>query len=128
MPKSRRMNAGMQKYQIGKMLAGTPWDSEKFDIHAHMDRTLHLDENLKNIRSHLGITTRDRGSEMYHQRIAEQARERKRRSDPLFMTGISNQVIDMRFQAMRPGKRYSHTTQHRYYERRENRADRGRLL
>jgi hypothetical protein len=38
-----------------------------------------------------------------------------------------NIEIDQRFQAMRPGKRFSHNG-NRYYERRSNRADKGRLL
>lgn len=125
---ARRMNPGMQQWNIGRMLSNTRWDSQVFDVYSHLDRSLHLGENMANIRQHLGISTRDRGSEMFEQRAAERARDRQRRSDPHYMTGISNQEIDRRFQAMRPGKRFSRTTARRYYERRENRADQGKLL
>jgi hypothetical protein len=123
------MARGLQEYQIGVMLAGTRWDSEVFDIHAHTDRSLHLGENLANIRQHLGISTRNRGMEQIEQRKADLQRERARRQqDPNRQTGgiqsVSNRAIDMRFQAMPPGKRFSRTG-HRYYERRENHSDRG---
>jgi hypothetical protein len=69
--------------------------------------------------------------EQHQQRQHEQQRERVRRQDPDRLTGRwqnpHNIEIDMRFQAQRPGKRFSHSG-HRYYERRSNRADRGRLL
>jgi len=71
---TRRMPTGMQTYQIGVMLAGTRHDSEMFDISAHIDRSLHLGENLTNIRSQLGISTRNRGMEQLHQHTAERQR------------------------------------------------------
>jgi hypothetical protein len=127
----RRMNAGMQEYAVGRMLAGTRWDTEQFDVHAHIDRSLHLGENLANIRQGLGISTRNRGLEQQEQHKHEQARGRVQRQDPNRQTGRwqgpGNIAIDMRFQAMRPGKRFSNTG-HRYYERRSNHSDVGRLI
>ena len=129
--KPRRMSAGLQNFQIGRMLSNTRWDTEVFDVNAHIDRSLHLDENRRNIANMLGvnISGRDRGSEMLQIRASEQKREHKRRrDDPLWQTGhFSNQECDRRFQAQRPGKRFSRSG-HRYYERRENRSDRGKLL
>ena len=125
----RRMNAGLQNYVIGRMLANTRWDAEKFDISAHVDRSLRADENRRNIAGMLGvnISGRDRGSEMIAQRRAEQARARAYRADPLYQVGLSNELIDRRFQARRPGKRFSESG-HRYYEPRANRTARGKLL
>jgi hypothetical protein len=121
------MSAGMQQFNIGRMLSNTRWDTEMFDVHAHLDRSLHYDENAKNIRQHLGISTRNRGAEMFEQQNAERAREQKRRAVPNYQTGISNLIVDRRFQALRPGKRFS-AGGHRYYERRADRSDRGHLL
>lgn len=128
---ARRMSAGMQGYNIGRMLAGTRWDSEVFDVNAHIDRSLHYDENARNIRSILGIQTRDRNAESLEIRKAEQQRARVQRQDPNRLTGRiqneHNREIDRRYQAQRPGKRFS-ASGRRYYERRENRADRGKYL
>ena len=131
MAAARRMNAGMQAYGIGRMLANTRHDSEQFDISAHIDRSLHYDENVKNIQRQLGIQTRDRGIEhLQHQQVAR-AVEHQRRQDTNRQTGqiqnAHNRALDAMIQANRPGKRIS-STGHRYYERRENRSDRGRLL
>lgn len=125
------MPTGMQTYQIGVMLAGTRHDSEMFDIRANIDSSLHLSENFMNIRSQLGISTRNRGMEHLQQREHERQRERVRRQDTNRQTGrIQGSLghhMDAMIQAMRPGGRISHSG-HRYYERRENRSDRGRLL
>jgi hypothetical protein len=127
----RRMNTGFQSYNIGRMFAGTRVNSEMVDIHSHLDRTLNYGENVRNIRQQHGITTRNYGLEQHQQRQHEQHRERVRRQDPDRQTGQwqgpGRIAIDMRFQAMRPGKRFS-SSGHRYYERRANRCDRGRLL
>jgi len=126
------MNAGLQGFNIGTMLANTRVNGELFDVHAYIDRSLHLDENITNIRRIHGIQTRDYGSEHLEQRRHERAREHARKvADPLWQTGPIqnpfNKDIDRRFQAMRPGKRFS-ASGHIYYERRENRSDRGKLL
>lgn len=125
------MAAGLQEYQIGRMLAGTRWDTEQFDVRAHIDRSLHYDENVKNIQGMLGIQTRNRGMEEMQLRKAEQQRARVQRQDPNRQTGqwqgAERLEIDRRFQAARPGKRFS-ASGHRYYERRANRSDVGRLL
>jgi N-methylhydantoinase B/oxoprolinase/acetone carboxylase alpha subunit len=121
----------MQQYQIGVMLSGTRHDSEMFDIRANLDSSLHLGENLRNIRQQLGISTRNRGMEQMHQHSAEQQRERVRRKDTTRQTGRIQGTLghhmDAMLQAQRPGKRISRTG-HRYYERRENRSDKGRYL
>ena len=113
------------------MLAGTKVSTEMFDVKAHIDRTLSYNENVRNIRNLTGITTRNYGLEQHEQRKVEQKREQVRRQDPDRQTGriqnAHNREIDMRFQAMRPGRRRSQSG-HRYYERRENRSDRGKLL
>lgn len=126
------MSLGMQQFNIGRMLAGTRIDSEMFDIRAHLDSTLTYGENLQNIRSIAGISTRDKGMEQHHQRGEERARERARRkSDPLRQSGriqgSRGHQLDARLQAQRPGKRHSRNGI-RYYERRENRSDRGKFL
>jgi hypothetical protein len=128
---TKKMSAGMQMWNIGRMLAGTRHDTEMFDIKAHVDSTLHYGENCKNIMQQLGISTRNRGLEQMEQLQHERSREHARRQDTTRQTGRiqseHNRLIDMRFQAMRPGKRKSRSG-HRYYERRENRSDRGKLL
>ncbi len=128
---TRRMSAGMQAYGIGRMLAGTRWSTEQYDIHAAIDRTLTFGENISNIKKQMGIQTRNRGMETIEQRKREQARERIHRQDTTRQTGRiqseRNREMDRKLQARRPGKRIS-ADGHRYYERRENRSDRGKLL
>lgn len=128
---TRKMPAGMQQYMIGRMLAGTRWDSEQYDIHANIDRTLTYSENVQNIRQQLGIQTRQRGVEQLQQRAMERQREQVRRQDSTRQTGAiqtaQGRAMDAILQAQRPGKRFSRNG-NRYYERRENRSDRGKLL
>jgi hypothetical protein len=123
---TRRMSAGLQGYNIGTILAGTRWDNQQFDIHAHIDRSLHYDENVKNIRGILGIQTRQRGVEAIHQHEQERQREHTRRLDTTRQTGqiqnAHNQALDAMLHALHPGRRMS-ATGHIYYERRENRSD-----
>jgi len=69
----RRMARGLQEYHIGRTLADTRWDSEQFDVKAHIDSSLHLGENLTNIRQGLGISTRNRGSNLEDLFIKNQA-------------------------------------------------------
>ena len=127
----RKMNVPMQEYNIGKMLANTKVQGEMFDIKAHLDRTLNYHENVANIRQQHGITTRNYGLEQHTQNLVERNRERQRRQDKDRQTGRwqnqHNIEIDRYFQAMRPGKRFSRNHR-RYYERRANRSDKGRLL
>ena len=128
MKKPRKMSAALQTAGIGRMLAGTKWNTEMFDVHSHIDRTLHFDENRRNIEGMLGIQRRDRGSEHLQIKASERARARSyRQQNPDYQAGWSNQEIDRRYQADRPGKRHSRNGK-RYYERRENRSDRGRWL
>lgn len=127
----RKMNMGFQEFNVGRMLADTKVDSEMVDIKAHLDSTLNYHENIENIRKQHGIQTRNYGMERMEQRHAERIRERNQRTDPHRQTehiqNAHNREIDRMFQAMRPGKRFSRNHR-RYYERRENRSDRGRLL
>ena len=113
------------------MLSGTRWDSEVYDVKANIDRTLTYEENQRNIRSQLGIQTRNRGVEELNQRVAEAQRARQTRQDTLRQTGRyqgeENLLIDRLFQALPPGKRTS-ASGRVYYERRANRSDRGRLV
>lgn len=125
------MNPGLQEYDIGRMIANSIIDRELFDIHAHIDRSLHLSENRENIARQLGINQRNRGMEVFEQHRQEQHREHIRRQDTDRQTGrlqnAHNLALDRLYQAMRPGKRFS-VEGHRYYERRANRTDKGRLL
>jgi hypothetical protein len=124
----RRMNAGMQAWGIGRMIAGTRVNNEMFDISAHIDRTLSYGENRQNISSMLGINQRNRGLESINQQKQERQRARVQRKDPDRQTGQwqgqFRLEVDRRFQAQRPGKRFSHSGR-RYYERRANRSDVG---
>lgn len=128
---TRKMNSKMQEFNIGRMLAGTKWNHEQYDIHANLDRTLSYGENARNIRQQLGISTRNKGLEQLDQKKAEMQRERVRRKDTLRQTGpiqgALGHRLDALLQAQRPGKRFSENGL-RYYERRENRSDRGKLL
>lgn len=122
----RRMSAGMQEYQIGRVLADAGIETEKFDIHAHVDRSLHLDENIRNIRAMHGISTRNRGMEEIHQKRDERTREHARRQNPDRQTGSiqteAGREMDKLLMAHRPGKRKA-ADGSIYYERRENRSD-----
>ena len=125
----RRMNIGFQKWNVGRMLAGTRVSTEMFDVSANMDRTLHYGENLRNIQSMTGTGRSRHGMDAMQERYAQE--EHMRRQDTNRQTGViqspQNRILDRRFQAMRPGKRIS-ASGHRYYERRINRSDRGKLL
>lgn len=119
---TRRMNNGMQQWNIGRMLAGTRIDSEMFDIRAHLDSTLSYDENLKNIQRITGQSPRNRGMEQYRQGNEDRARERTRRQNKNRQVGFSTEAIDRLLYAHPPGRRISRTG-HRYYEYRQNRSD-----
>lgn len=113
----KRMNPGLQKWQIGRMLSGTRVSSEVFDIHAHMDRSLHLDENIRNIRQ---LTGQERPG--YRQRYAPARRATRAESNPHYQVGTSNYESDRLRRAKIPGTRYGPSG--RYVERRKNRSDR----
>lgn len=123
------MNFAMQLWNISKSLAGSRVNSEMVDLHAQVDRRLTYGENLRNIQAQYGIQTRNYGIEQMEQRRHEQERNRQARADPFRQTGRiqteAGRLMDMRFQAMPPGRRISDTG-HLYYERRENRSDRSR--
>lgn len=125
----RKMNTGLQKFNLERMMNNTR--AAGVDISAMMDRNLNYRENLANIRQQTGIQTRNFGMEAIHQKSAEQKAERVRRQDPNRQTGRwqnpHNLLVDQQFQAQRPGKRFSRAGR-RYYERRANRSDVGRLL
>lgn len=116
----------MQAFNIGRMFAGTKVNTEMFDISAHLDRTLHYGENLRNVQSQMGITTRNFGLEQQERERHEKTRERVQRQDPQRQTGRwqgeHNLMLDRMLHAQRPGKRFSRSG-HRYYERRANRSD-----
>lgn len=117
------MSAGMQEFGIGRSLSrNNRFDTEAFDISAHLDRSLHFDENLKNIQRITGQSSRNRGMEMFHQGNDERARERQRRQNKNRQVGFSNEGIDRLLYARPPGKRTSRTGR-RYYEYRQNRSD-----
>lgn len=113
------------------MLERSGYDPELFDIEAHYDRKINRTENVKNVaRMHgINLSGRDRGVDFLKIQEMERKKTRKIRSDPMYQTGrLSNQTWDLRFQAMPPGKRFSRKTGRRYYERRENRSDRGYMI
>lgn len=120
---TRRMSTGMQIFNIGRSLSrNNRFDTEAFDIAAHLDRSLHYDENLKNIRRITGQSPRNRGMEAFHQASEERTRERQRRKNPMRQVGFSNEGMDRLLHAHPPGKRRS-ANGRRYYEYRQNRSD-----
>lgn len=121
--------SGLGIFNTRRMLSKTKWDLEQIDTQALWDRSLTDRENRSNIASMYGIRSGpDTGSRRLGQQEQHRSFLQSFRSDPLYQVGFSNTEIDRRFQAMPPGKRYSRGTGHKYYERRENRSDRGRLL
>jgi len=116
------MPFGLQESVIKASLARAGIDPEMFDVAAHIDRSLHLHENLPSIMVMHGIRKRRDYSQ---ERSEESRRERARRSDKLRQTGISNEARDRLYMAFLPGRRVSGTG-HTYYERRSNRSDRDR--
>ena len=111
---NRRMNEEMQMNLINRALVNAGIDPELFDTSAHIDRNLHADENLKNIKRMHGI-----GSQETY------GHERTRQSDlhgEFYQIGRSHTDIDRDMSAMLPGLRYTGwgTT---YTERRKNRSD-----
>jgi len=121
---TRRMSPGMQIFNIGRSLSrNNRFDTEAFDISAHLDRSLHYDENLKNIQRITGQSPRNRGMEQYRQGNEERAREHARRQNKNRQVGFSNEALDRLLHAQAPGKRRS-ASGRRYYEYRQNRSDR----
>lgn len=128
----RRMNIGLQEHNIGQMISNSIREREMVDVRSMMDSTLSYRENRDNISKQLGINQRNRGMEEFQQRGQERQREQQRRADdPFRQTGriqnAHNLELDRMQQAMSPGKRFS-ADGHRYYERRANRSDKGKLL
>ena len=125
------MNPGLQEFNIGQMISNSIREREMVDVHSMIDRSLHLSENRDNISRQLGINQRNRGMETFEQHHQERQQEHIRRQDTTRQTGRiqnpHNLELDRLYQAMTPGKRFS-ADGHRYYERRANRSDKGRLL
>ena len=120
-----RMNFGLQQFNIKASLSRAGIDPEKFDVSAHIDRTLRYRENLTNI---MGMHGRGRKRRDYARESAEEkARGRKARKKKGRQTGVSNEAIDKRYLAKYPGRRKSPRGK-RYYERRSNRSDVSRTL
>jgi hypothetical protein len=110
-----RMNVGMQKWNIGRMVAGTRINTEMVDIHALIDSKLHYGENKANIARHLGThrTSHDQSHNRDFHQIAMPETPR-------------GYEMDLARKAMPPGKRFVHHPGGRttiYYERRSNRSD-----
>jgi len=122
----RRMNYTLQERMLQQMMSNTRWGNE-VDIHSHMDRSLRLDENMRNIQQMHGIQKRNFGLEHLEQRRQEQHREHIRRQDTTRQTGPIQGMIghhlDAMLHALLPGRRVSGSGRV-YYERRENRSDR----
>ncbi len=110
-----KSNAGFQAFNIRRALAAAGIDPEKFDVHAHMDRTLTMRENIANIR---GMT---RGGS----RSTRDTRPRKRAhaGGEYWQRGRTHEAIDKKRKAEIPGKRIRKGKKP-YYERRKNRSDR----
>jgi hypothetical protein len=114
---NRRMNPELQEQMINRALVNAGIDPEVFDTSAHIDRNLHADENLKNIKRMHGIGNRPQ--ETYgHQNRTLQADLH----GEFYQIGRSQNDIDKQMSAMIPGVRYTAwgTT---YTERRKNRSD-----
>jgi hypothetical protein len=108
------MNNAWQEDTIRRSLVANGIDPEQFDVSAHIDSTLRLDENLRNVKRHHGIGSH----ETY-------GHDRSRQADlkgEFYQIGRSNSVQDKQQPAGMPGVRYTAwgTT---YTERRKNRSD-----
>ena len=123
---TRKMNPSLQERMLSQMMSNTRWGNGEVDVHAHMDRSLRLDENMANIRSQFGIQTRNRGMEHIHQQSDERKREQVRRQDTTRQSGPIQGALghhmDALLHALPPGRRVS-ASGNVYYERRENRSD-----
>ena len=108
------MNEELQIQMINRSLSNAGIDPELFDTRAHIDSTLHADENLSNIKRMHGIGSR----ETY-------GHERTRQSDlngEFYQIGRTHTMLDEPRTAKLPGIRYTAwgTTD---TERRKNRSD-----
>jgi len=52
---SRKVNAGLQEYILRKKIKSMGYDPDLYDVHAKMDRTLTLNENLSKLKSDVSI-------------------------------------------------------------------------
>ena len=73
----------------------------------------------------MGISTRNHGLEEHNRSQVEHERDRQRRNKERPYQSWRGIEMDMRLGAMPPGRRIS-AQGNRYYERRNNRVDRGR--
>ena len=124
---ARKMSYGMQRYNIGKALSRAGIDTEKFDVKAHIDRTLRYGENLGNIMHMHGKGRRQR--DYVAERDEARARRRKELRKKGRQTGVNrSEAQDRKLLAKYPGRRKARKSGQRYYERRVNRSDVSRTL
>lgn len=98
-------------------------DPEKFDIHAHTDRTLSRSENMANMAAMHGISLVPKAPIK-----TTKTQRRQARLGTFYQIGKSDPVEDRRRVAKAPGQRKSKSGK-RYTERRKNRSDRpGRMI
>jgi hypothetical protein len=116
------MNPELQESMINAALVNAGIDPELFDTSAHIDRNLHADENLKNIKRMHGISNnhyREQNMETPFSGFA---------TTPLFpkktinQTGTSNIRLDELYSAKLPGLRFTPWGTS-YTETRKNRSD-----
>lgn len=109
-------------FNLKREISNTRNELEKFDVDAHIDRTLSYHENRQNIRSMFGMgygsDTRRAMSER-----AMRINKRRERDGEFYQVGSSNYAFDERRSAQSPGfRRTGWGTS--YVERRKNRSDR----
>jgi hypothetical protein len=118
-----RANDEFQLYNMRASLARAGIDPEKFDTHAHLDRTLTMSENRKNLEKMTGA-----GSHRHVTRHLQKEKDRHGGKLPKYrgffdQVGKSHTEIDRKIKAKPPGDRTSRSGR-KYTERRKNRSDR----
>jgi hypothetical protein len=119
------VNYGFQRYSISRSLSSRGIETEKVDLHAHIDRRLSLGENQENISRMFGLYESS-DTRRVKQKIASRRPRQVRRSEregEYYQIGSSHKEIDKRMNAKAPGKRRSKSGK-TYTERRKNRSDR----
>ena len=94
-------------------------DPDKFDIHAHTDRTLSRTENMANMAAMHGINLVPKAPGPK----PTKAQKRHARLGDFYQIGTTHPQVDKKRVAKAPGKRKSASGK-RYTERRKNRSDR----
>ena len=94
------MSRGMQEFNINRMIANQSRHStDTIDVHSLIDPSLRLDENMRNIKRHVGVT-RSPSEEMERHFVREHERSRQwggLRPSPAYRERVESKPEDWQY-------------------------------